>query len=86
MSGYRPAEQIAAELLAKRDPRDAELTRLRAELAAARGVNDMLLATMQRIAKRDFNCAPHQHGMAAQAAAEAAITAANVATARGDAA
>ena len=36
MSGYRPAEQIAAELLAKRDPRDAELTRLRAELAAAR--------------------------------------------------
>ena len=36
MSGYRPAEQIAAELLAKRDPCDAELATLRAEVERLR--------------------------------------------------
>ena len=50
-----------------------ELAALRAEVEQERELNAMLLVTMQRIADLNFNCAPHQHGMAMQSAAEAAI-------------
>jgi hypothetical protein len=37
MGGYKPAEQIAADMLARRDPRDAELGTLRVEVERLKG-------------------------------------------------